>query len=169
MAKSTAGLSPGFATSINSLIRASGGKVWLVSGYRSVERQTQLWNAAVKKYGSEKAARKWVAPPGRSRHNHGIAADLGGDLKLAAKLAAQFGLYRPMSWEPWHFEPRGSKADPQAQTAPPKGHRHYTGDGHQGETAADDLTQVDDDNKNVGTHLRTILSLFDGGDDGTEV
>ena len=46
------------------------------SGYRSPERQATLFDQAVKKYGSEQAARKWVAPPGRSRHNGGVAVDL---------------------------------------------------------------------------------------------
>ena len=103
------GLDSAFQTAINQLIAAAGGKVWINSGYRSPERQAELFAAAVKKYGSEAAARKWVAPPGRSRHNMGIAADLGGDLELAARLAPQFGLYRPMSWEDWHFEPVGSR------------------------------------------------------------
>ena len=51
------------------------------SGYRSPERQAQLFADAVRKYGSPEAARKWVAPPGRSFHNHGVASDLdfGGD------------------------------------------------------------------------------------------
>lgn len=103
------GLDSAFQTAINQLIAASGGKVWINSGYRSPERQAELFAAAVKKYGSEAAARKWVAPPGRSRHNMGIAADLGGDMNLAASLAPQFGLYRPMDYEPRHWELQGSR------------------------------------------------------------
>lgn len=121
----TDGLDSGFAASLQQLIRASGGRVWINSGYRSVERQTQLWNAAVKKYGSPEAARHWVAPPGSSNHNHGVAADLGGDMKVAHQLAAQFGLVFPMSWEPWHIEPVGArKKNPNykdSQTTPPDG------------------------------------------------
>lgn len=98
-----------FNTAIQKLIAASGGKVKVVSGKRSTKRQNELYQAALKKYGSEKAARKWVAPPGRSRHEKGIAADLGGDLELAARLAPQFGLHRPMIHEPWHYELRGSR------------------------------------------------------------
>lgn len=94
---------------IAELIKASGNKVKIVSGKRSTKRQAELYAAAIKKYGSEKAARKWVAPPGRSRHERGEAYDLGGDIALAAKLAPQFGLHRPMSWEPWHFELIGSR------------------------------------------------------------
>lgn len=110
-----------FQSRLNALIDASDGQVWLVSGDRDTETQTRLWNEAVAKYGPEEA-RNWVAPPGHSNHEKGIAADLGGNLELAAQLAPQFGLYRPMSWEPWHFEPvgsRGSDSDPQAYTTRP--------------------------------------------------
>lgn len=113
------GMQAGFSTKLQQLIKASGGKIYVVSGYRSPERQQQLFNAAVKKYGSAAAARKWVAPPGKSNHNHGVAADLGGDLKLAHKLAAQFGLRFPMGHEPWHIEPVGGRSDPEAYTTPP--------------------------------------------------
>lgn len=94
---------------IQQLVRESGGRVTIVSGKRSPERQAQLFAAAVKKYGSVAAARKWVAPPGRSKHQTGAAYDLGGDLNLAAQLASKYGLYRPMAHEPWHFEKIGSR------------------------------------------------------------
>lgn len=113
------GLDPVFAAKIQALVKASGGRVTIKSGFRSVERQSALWNAAVAKYGSAKAARKWVAPPGKSNHNHGKAVDLGGDLALAHKLAKQFGLHAPMSHEPWHFEPVGHRGDKEAHTIAP--------------------------------------------------
>ncbi len=94
---------------IQALIKESGGRVKVVSGKRSAQRQAELFAQAVRKYGSEAKARKWVAPPGRSRHQTGAAYDLGGDLNLAAQLASKFGLYRPMAHEPWHFERRGSR------------------------------------------------------------
>lgn len=97
-----------FETKLNNLVAASGGRVWIVSGYRDTETQSRLWEEAVAQYGPDEA-RNWVAPPGHSNHEKGIAADLGGDLELAAQLAPQFGLYRPMDWEPWHFEPVGSR------------------------------------------------------------
>lgn len=126
---SSEGLEADFRRRLEALIAESGGRVRIVSGFRSPERQKQLWDAAVKKYGSEKAARKWVAPPGKSNHGRGIAVDLGGDLALAAKLATKYGLHRPMAHEPWHFEPAGSRAksDPQAYTTPPADPRrtHY--------------------------------------------
>lgn len=81
----------------------------IFSGYRSKERQAELYAAAVKKYGSPEAASKWVAPPGHSMHNTGNAADL----KFASpdvrdwlhQNAPKFGLHFPLSNEPWHIEP----------------------------------------------------------------
>lgn len=99
-----------FETAINNMIAASGGRIWLVDGDRDTATQTRLWNEAVATYGEEEA-RNWVAPPGHSNHERGIAADLGGDLELAAQLAPQFGLHFPMSWEPWHIEPVGSREE----------------------------------------------------------
>lgn len=95
-------------------------QVVINSAYRSIEKQTELWNAAVKKYGSEAAARKWVAPPGKSMHNTGQAVDLGmqgGSLLSANSQIYQwikqnmgsFGLTQPMSNEPWHFEMQGAR------------------------------------------------------------
>ena len=99
-------LEGGFSDALRKMIDESGGRIWINSGYRSVERQTQLWQNELAKYGGNEAeARKWVAPPGHSNHNFGLAADLGGDLALAHQLAPQFGLTFPMSWEAWHIEP----------------------------------------------------------------
>jgi len=84
-------------------------KFQINSGFRSLERQAELFAEAVKKYGSEEAARKWVAPPGNSMHNHGKAADLNmnGDPAVKEWLhanAAKYGLGFPMGHEPWHIE-----------------------------------------------------------------
>ena len=103
------GFVPEFSQRLGAMIAASGGRLKINSGYRSVAEQKKLFDAAVKKYGSVAAARKWVAPPGNSKHNHGLAADLAGDLAWAHKNAARFGLYFPMSYEPWHIELQGSR------------------------------------------------------------
>lgn len=108
---STAGFNPDFEERLNALLSASGGRLKINSGYRSPERQARLFADAVRKYGSEAAARKWVAPPGRSKHNAGVAADLGGDLSvLSDAFLRRLGLYRPMPYEPWHVEPVGSRS-----------------------------------------------------------
>lgn len=96
-----------FAGRLNQMLAASEGRITINSGYRSEERQAELFAAAIQKYGSEAAARKWVAPPGKSNHNFGLAADLGysGDgEQWAHKNAANFGLHFRMSHEPWHIE-----------------------------------------------------------------
>lgn len=102
------GFTPAFQRSLDRLLKDTG--LTVNSGYRSPERQAVLFAAAVKKYGSEAAARKWVAPPGKSKHNHGVAADLGGDLSvLNDEFLRKYGLWRPMDYEPWHLEPLGSR------------------------------------------------------------
>ena len=91
----------------------------VVSGYRSSERQSQLWERALAKYGSPEAARRWVAPPGHSPHQSGRAVDchLGVandsenvDAQRATpayqwltRHAATYGFY-PYDVEPWHWE-----------------------------------------------------------------
>ena len=105
---SVTGFVPAFQAALDRLLKDTGLSV--TSGYRSPERQAELFKAAVAKYGSEQAARKWVAPPGKSKHNHGVAADLGGNLSvLNDALLRKYGLYRPMSYEPWHVELIGSR------------------------------------------------------------
>lgn len=104
------GLNKDFERALNQLIKDSGGRIKITSGYRDPERQAELFRDAVKKYGSEKAARKWVAPPGKSNHNHGLAADISGDRAWAHKNAAKYGLVFPMAHEPWHIEPINARA-----------------------------------------------------------
>jgi LAS superfamily LD-carboxypeptidase LdcB len=84
-----------------------GVRLQITSGYRSVEHQARLYRDAIRRYGSEAAARKWVAPPGRSNHQKGKALDIANNGGAHAWLRAnghRFGFYQPMSWEPWHWE-----------------------------------------------------------------
>lgn len=123
-------LNPEYASRLQAFIAASGGRITITSGFRSVERQEQLWQAALAKYGDPEIADNWVARPGKSNHNHGIAADLGfadaAARQWAHANAARFGLHFPMSWEPWHIEPLGSvsNSDRGAYTTPPPGQAH---------------------------------------------
>lgn len=91
------------------------------SGYRPAAVQARLFSRAVAKYGSVKAARKWVAPPESSTHQTGCAVDLNLGVAMGtspaqiAKLSAtpayrwlqanasKFG-FAPYSAEPWHWE-----------------------------------------------------------------
>jgi hypothetical protein len=103
------GFVPEFEKRLNRMVAASGGRIRMTSGYRSQSHQARLFADAVKRYGSEEAARKWVAPPGKSKHGAGMAADLAGDLDWAHRNARKFGLHFPMSWEKWHVELQGSR------------------------------------------------------------
>jgi LAS superfamily LD-carboxypeptidase LdcB len=118
------GIDDHFATNLASMIQDAPPEIskglQLMSGFRSIEHQKDLFNNAVLKYGSVAAARKWVAPPGQSEHNHGNAVDLmfnGERLDKAPKAvqdwvhsnAAAYGLKFPMSWEAWHIEPNGTR------------------------------------------------------------
>lgn len=102
-----------FNRQLRKMIAASGGKISITSGKRSSQKQAQLYAAAVKKYGKANAG-KWAAPPGRSNHEFGLAADLkfadAGARKWAHQNAAKFGLAFPMSHEPWHVELPNAKA-----------------------------------------------------------
>ncbi len=118
----TQDLNPSFKQALDAMIAASGGRLRVTSGYRDNDLQAKLYAEAVKKYGPSGAG-KWVAPPGHSNHNRGLAADLAGDLGWAHANAARFGLVFPMSWENWHIEPVHARdsASPQAYTQDPNG------------------------------------------------
>jgi D-alanyl-D-alanine carboxypeptidase len=103
-----------------------------ISGFRSVAYQRDLFARAVKRYGSEKKAAKWVAPPGYSEHATGLAVDLGDGTRRVndvdtsfsetpaaqwlAKNADRFGFelsFPPnnsqgVNHEPWHWRFVGS-------------------------------------------------------------
>lgn len=120
-------LNPGLRDAFSAMLAAAPPELaagfGIQSGFRSPERQAQLYQAALQKYGSEQAARKWVAPPGKSQHNHGNAIDLSyasdAARKWAHENAAQFGLAFPMAHEPWHVELQGVRGGQQAAVAPP--------------------------------------------------
>lgn len=101
---------------ILALAKGKGIRVEVISSYRSVKHQQELWNKALKKYGSAARARRWVAPPGHSYHNFGQAIDVHmyrNGRKIPQKefdqIIAQAGMYRPMSWEDWHIEPLSTR------------------------------------------------------------
>ena len=123
------GLNPRFRSQLDAFLADNPYGARLNSGFRSPERQAQLWQNALAKYGSPEAARKWVAPPGRSNHNHGIAGDLGyasdDARRWAHENAPRYGLRFPMKHEPWHVEPD----DARSMRAQHSGHDHGGGMG----------------------------------------
>lgn len=106
------GLDPAFSAALERMFSAAPtdiqGNLRVNSAYRSPEVQAGLWDDALAKYGSPEEARKWVAPPGKSQHNHGNAADLKY-LDPTAKAwahenASKYGLSFPLGNEDWHIE-----------------------------------------------------------------
>jgi D-alanyl-D-alanine carboxypeptidase len=107
--------------------RADGVEIIPISGFRNREYQETLFRKAVVKYGSEDAAVRWVARPGRSEHQTGLAIDVGDEKNPACdvespfeetpafhwlqKNAARFGFElsyprnnpRGVHYEPWHW------------------------------------------------------------------
>ncbi len=88
----------------------------LDSGTRDAAQQKRLWDNALIKYGTVAEARRWVAPPGRSKHENkgvgGDAADVKGlpsNRTEAQALLGRYGLTLPLSNEGWHVELIGSR------------------------------------------------------------
>ncbi|GGE24884.1 hypothetical protein GCM10011390_50400 [Aureimonas endophytica] len=106
------GMNTGFSSALQSMISAAPANIQsglqITSGYRSPARQAQIYSDAVAKYGSPQAARAWAAPPGKSQHNKGFAADLKYASDEAKSWvrdnAPKYGLSFPLSNEPWHIE-----------------------------------------------------------------
>lgn len=105
------GMSPELKTGLAAMLKDAPEGIEISSGHRSTERQKEIFAAAVKKYGSVEAARKWAAPPGNSFHETGHAADLHFATPAARDWvhanAKKYGLNFPLSNEPWHIEPMG--------------------------------------------------------------
>lgn len=84
--------------------------IYIASGFRTLNYQKALFAQAVRKYGSEAEASKWVAPPLISHHPWGTAIDVNyPDQPIGAgwleKNGSKFGLCRIFKNEWWHFEP----------------------------------------------------------------
>jgi hypothetical protein len=92
------GLDPEFSQRLEQLQRAveeRGGQLQATRGWRSWDRQQQLWDAAKERHGGWAQARAYVDAPACSPHVHGVAAHLSGDLELARQLASSVGLKMP--------------------------------------------------------------------------
>lgn len=85
---------------------AAGIDLEVTSGRRTRARQQQLFDDAVRQYGSAAAARRWVLPPSESEHVQGRAVDVGP--RAAARWlevnGVRWGLCRRYVNEWWHFE-----------------------------------------------------------------
>jgi hypothetical protein len=96
------GLDPKLAQSIAQL-EADNKGVGINEGFRTPEQQQQRYDTAVQTHGEAEAG-KYAAKPGHSNHEKGLAADLSGYAAVSDETLAKYGLYRPMSYEPWHVE-----------------------------------------------------------------
>jgi hypothetical protein len=97
-----------FAAAENAAAR-EGVKLYITSGFRSQARQEILFANAIKKYGSETEAAKWVLPAHFSHHPQGLAIDVNYPkdplgAKWLEENGARFGLCRVYANEWWHFE-----------------------------------------------------------------
>ncbi|MFE9747865.1 M15 family metallopeptidase [Saccharothrix saharensis] len=87
---------------------ADGVEFFVNGGWRSPEYQERLFREAVSKYGSERAAARWVATPETSAHVSGDAVDIGPAAARAwlSEHGAEYGLCQVYRNEPWHYELR---------------------------------------------------------------
>lgn len=94
---------------------SAAGIIEISSGYRSFDEQLKLVDEAVlnnvgyfKYLGGAYNGRGqcMVAPAGSSWHNYKVAVDVGGSaLYLDNAYLFNYGLYKPMEYEPWHIQP----------------------------------------------------------------
>lgn len=125
---SVRGMDPEFQRRLANLIAAAPPDIQqglgIFSGHRDQAKQDRLFAAAVKKYGSEQAARQWVAK--KSEHTAGFAADMsynGQSLQKAPANvvkwlhdnAGNYGLRFPLANENWHIEPVEARASGKPQ------------------------------------------------------
>lgn len=126
-------LDPAFRERLWQLVQSAPPELGLTitSAYRSPELQAQLWEGALAKYGDPEIADNWVARPGQSFHNRGMAADfaVNGSLirdansaaaQWLAQNAARYGLAVPLANEPWQVELAGARGGqaPAPQSGP---------------------------------------------------
>jgi D-alanyl-D-alanine carboxypeptidase len=78
--------------------RAEGVDLVPISGFRSVAYQKGLFDRAVKRYGSEQKAARWVAPPGYSEHATGWTVDIGDGTDRGADVNQKFGTTSAGRW-----------------------------------------------------------------------
>lgn len=116
-----------------SAARAAGLSLIPISGFRSLDYQRGLFKRAVRRYGSERKAARWVAPPGHSEHHTGWTLDLGDGDRPATDIETSFektpvhlwltknaaahgfelsfprGNPQGVSYEPWHWRYVGTE------------------------------------------------------------
>lgn len=123
------GMHPKMQERVASMIIASGGRVGFGEGLRSSATQEKMFRDRYRKaQPGEKADATWngesyvhvkgaaAAPPGKSMHEIGLAADLTGDMEWIKQNAHRFNLrsFHDVNNEPWHVQPNelpGSRSE----------------------------------------------------------
>ncbi len=103
------GLSPTLKSRLKKAMTAAkrdGITLRITSGRRTAAQQQRLLNDAIKRYGSYKAATRWVLPPKYSAHVQGKAVDIGpaAAMQWLNRNGYRYGICRRYDNEPWHFE-----------------------------------------------------------------
>ena len=98
-----------FKSDLDRLISDAPGGVEVYSGYRTPQRQKELWDEYAAKYPDPEVRDNHVARPGHSSHNYGLAADLRFASPEVQQWvhdnAARYNLQFRMDHEGWHIEP----------------------------------------------------------------
>ncbi|MGC4940294.1 M15 family metallopeptidase [Kribbella sp. DT2] len=107
--ESTEGMSPVLRSRLLKAMaaaKADGVALRINSGRRSATKQRRLLDEAIVKYGSYKAAVRWVLPPEFSEHVKGRAVDItpAAGAKWLELNGYRYGICRRYDNEPWHFE-----------------------------------------------------------------
>ena len=87
-------------------MREDGIKMQVTTGWRSKKYQEELMEKAIRKYGSKKKAKEYVADPDESHHVTGHAVDIGSTDAddWLIRHGSRYGLCQTLSNEIWHFE-----------------------------------------------------------------
>jgi hypothetical protein len=151
---------------IQAMMAAAPGKIGIASGTRSHTEQAQL-------YANYRAGKgNLAAPPGHSKHELGLAADLKfaspGVRDWAHANAARFGLVFPIASESWHVEPIGN-VPAAGQAAPAAGGVSQSviavqpDLGAQATEYAQNQNPVESQAYGVGQQFDNLVSLLKGG------
>jgi len=84
--------------------KKTGKHIKINSGFRTYDEQKEMYNNAKDK--------KYVAKPGTSYHEKGLALDIDRDIVNELDemgLLKEYGFHRPLKFEPWHIEPIGTR------------------------------------------------------------